>query len=155
MLAPFSVLAIGLLVPAYAATNDTLSPLKQMKMGIPIDEIQCNDNKKLMQSTSGKPACVTVDTSVRLLDRGYSFVIFMKEEITFEENPSFEPEFVISDNKAKDSLSFSDIVETKIDHNSREIQIPLPIHSISKENNKIQLIFDPENVMEYIPNTAQ
>ena len=151
ILAPFSVLVIGLLIPAYA---DNLSPLKQYNMGIPIDEIQCNDDKKLMQSSSGKPACVTVDTSVRLLDRGYSFVIFMKEEITFEENPSFEPEFVISDNKAKDSLSFSDAVETKIDHNSRETQIPLPIHSISKENNKIQLIIDPENVMEYIPNTG-
>ena len=85
MLALFSVLAIGLLIPAYAATNDTLSPLKQMKMGVPIDEIQCNDNKILMQSSSGKPACLRESTVSKLSDRGFTIVV-LKENISIESN---------------------------------------------------------------------
>ena len=103
MLALFSVLAIGLLVPVYAATSDTLSPLKQMKMGIPIDEIQCSDDKILMQSSSGKPACLRESTATKLADRGFTIVV-LKEKTEINYN----------DNDPKDSISLSDSVKTQL-----------------------------------------
>ena len=85
MLILFTVLAIGMMMPAYAETQ--LSPLKQFNMGIPIEQIQCNENKVLMLSNSGRPSCITVDTSVILADRGFSFVNYPDEKTHFE-NPT-------------------------------------------------------------------
>ena len=83
MLILFTVLAIGMMtVPAYAETQ--LSPLKQFNMGIPIEQILCNENKVLMLSNSGRPSCITVDTSVILADRGFSFVNYPDEKTHFE-----------------------------------------------------------------------
>ena len=77
MLGLFVVIGIGLLtIPAYADVSS--SPLKQMKMGVPINEIQCTTNKILMQSPSGKPACLSENTSAKLSDRGYTIVQVIK-----------------------------------------------------------------------------
>lgn len=77
----FAILALGLLaMPAYA---DTPSPLKQVNMGIPIDEIQCNNDTVLMQSTSGKPYCLSEGSAARLVDRGFSFVV-LEDGISIE-----------------------------------------------------------------------
>ncbi len=85
MLVLFTVLAIGMMtVPAYAETQ--LSPLKQFNMGIPIGQIQCNENKVLMLSNSGRLSCITVDTSVILADRGFSFVNYSDEKAHFEDS---------------------------------------------------------------------
>ena len=77
MLGLFVVMGIGLLtMPAFADVSS--SPLKQMKMGVPINEIQCTTNKILMQSPSGKPACLSENTSAKLADRGYTIVQVIK-----------------------------------------------------------------------------
>ena len=66
------VLTIGIItIPAYA---DILSPIKQMKMGVPLNMIQCSEDKILMKSPYGKPACLSITTSMKLLDRGYSLI---------------------------------------------------------------------------------
>ena len=92
MLALFSVLAIGLLIPAYA---DNISPLKQYNMGIPIDEIQCNDDKVLMQSTSGKPACLNESTAAKLADRGFTIVTLKEKIDEISVNVSVEPQVTV------------------------------------------------------------
>ena len=120
ILALFSVLAIGLLVPVYAATSDTLSPLKQMKMGIPIDEIQCNDGKILMQSSSGKPACLRESTAAKLADRGFTIVV-LKEKT----------EIYYNDNVPKDSISLSDSVKTQLKMTTPEF---LSTNTLTKTN---------------------
>lgn len=41
-----AVLAIGLMtVPAYAESEPVASPLEQLKMGIPVGQIQCSQDK--------------------------------------------------------------------------------------------------------------
>ena len=50
------------------------SPYKQMKMGYPLEDIQCNDDKVLMQFPSGKPACVYEDTAKKLENRGWKII---------------------------------------------------------------------------------
>ena len=80
MLGLAAVIAIGLLtVPAYADVSS--SPLKQMKMGVPINEIQCNPDKVLMESPSGKPYCLSEGTATKLADRGFSLVV-LKENVS-------------------------------------------------------------------------
>ncbi len=71
MLALFAVLCVGMMIiPAYAES----SPREQLRDGIPINQIQCGEEKTLIQSTVGKPACVFDPTLERLLVRGWSII---------------------------------------------------------------------------------
>ena len=54
-----------------AASPDVPSPLKQFNLGILLDEIQCNDSKVLVESPTGKPACVMENTTYKLQERGW------------------------------------------------------------------------------------
>jgi hypothetical protein len=51
--------------------HDVESPLKQIKSGITIEEIQCNDSLVLLQKYDGTPACVTPETKEKLIERGW------------------------------------------------------------------------------------
>jgi hypothetical protein len=48
-----------------------LSPLKQFKSGISLDDIQCKNNLVLIQKHDGSPACVTESTNQKLIERGW------------------------------------------------------------------------------------
>jgi len=50
----------------------TLSPLKQFKSGVPIDEIQCRESLTLVTKNNGAPACVTLTTKNKLEVRGWA-----------------------------------------------------------------------------------
>lgn len=53
-----------------------LSPLKQFKAGIPIEEVKCKENLQLLvKSTNGKPACVKPSTAIKLQDKGWGTII--------------------------------------------------------------------------------
>lgn len=47
-----------------------LPPLKQIKSGVPSDEIQCKDNLELIQKYDGSPVCVKSETVPKLMQRG-------------------------------------------------------------------------------------
>ena len=47
-------------------------PLKQLKLGVPIDEIQCNEDLVLLQKHDGFPACVKPETKRILIERGWT-----------------------------------------------------------------------------------
>ena len=51
-----------------------MPPLKQFKSGIPINEIQCNDSLVLVTKNNGHPACVTIHTKEKLLERGWTIM---------------------------------------------------------------------------------
>ena len=49
------------------------SPLKQYKIGTPLDLIQCNDSFELiLKKLTSKPACVLSDTAIKLIDQGWA-----------------------------------------------------------------------------------
>ena len=48
-----------------------LSPLKQFKSGISLDDIQCKDNLVLIQKYNHSPVCVTPETKIKLVERGW------------------------------------------------------------------------------------
>ena len=48
------------------------SPLKQLKSGVPVDEIQCKDGLQKVSRHDGIPACVTPETREELIERGWT-----------------------------------------------------------------------------------
>ena len=68
------VLAIGITAMPALAEEQTLSPLKQYKLGTPIQDIDCHGQKILMESPSGKPACVSEESAGKLQIRGWDAV---------------------------------------------------------------------------------
>lgn len=60
-----------------------LSPLKQIKSGIAIDEIQCKESMTLMTKNEKRPACVTMSTASKLSDRGW---LWMLDVIEWDSN---------------------------------------------------------------------
>ncbi len=67
------ILSVGV-TPALANTNDIQSPNAQFESGVPIEEIQCRDDRILMQSPSGTLACFFVDSSQNIQERGWNIV---------------------------------------------------------------------------------
>ena len=53
----------------YSNSQEFLSPLKQFKVGVPVDEIQCSDSLVLVTKRNDSPACVKPVTKQHLLDR--------------------------------------------------------------------------------------
>jgi len=68
---------------------DSLSPQKQFKLGIEIEEIQCTESLLLLVKYDGSPSCVTQNTHTELIKRGWtdpaSVIIFDQEM----ESPAF------------------------------------------------------------------
>jgi hypothetical protein len=54
------------------ASNDFSPPQKQLKLGIDIEEIQCNQTLLLLVKYDGSPGCVTQKTHTELIKRGWS-----------------------------------------------------------------------------------
>ena len=80
----FGILVIGMMIiPAFA--DIVPSPYKQLQSGVPLNMIQCSVDKILLKSPSGKPACLTIQSSTILADRGYSFVSLVKKIIPEKE----------------------------------------------------------------------
>ena len=59
--------------PVQTATEQ-ISPSKQMREGIPLNQIQCNDQRILIESPVGKPVCVFDGTVEKLSQRGWNVV---------------------------------------------------------------------------------
>ena len=58
-----------------AASAETVpSPLQQVQNGVPIGEIVCSENRVLILSPSGIPACVFEESVLELETRGFEFI---------------------------------------------------------------------------------
>ena len=53
--------------------KNILSPLKQIKSGILIEDIQCKESLILVTKHDGSPACVKPETKTKLIERGWAF----------------------------------------------------------------------------------
>ena len=130
-----TVLSIGLLyvIPVTFAEESfpLLPPLKQFQQGIPIHEIQCNDQKTLIQSPSGKPACINDDDTGQTLEklekRGWKAITIILTEET-------------SSNSQKDQSSESHIMITD-NNNTPESQLT----STENNSNNLSRLVDANN----------
>ena len=61
---------LSVVVPA-ASAETILSPLVQVRDGVPAGEVICSDGHVLMTSPSGNPACVFVSSTDALETRGF------------------------------------------------------------------------------------
>lgn len=78
--------------PEYPETKEgcetfTVSPLKQFRSGIVIDEIQCKESLILVTRHDGSPACVKPETKEKLMQKGWAidpmFYGLTKSQITY------------------------------------------------------------------------
>ena len=107
LLLPLVILAIGLsAIPlTLAESAPILSPYAQFSHGTPIGEIQCADARMLVESPSGRPACVYPDTVKKLLEhnwivpaqyRGVVFDFVKSETVATKLEPAV-PTFIINE----------------------------------------------------------
>ncbi|MCV0391990.1 MAG: glycoside hydrolase [Nitrosopumilus sp.] len=68
------------LIDSMDITLDYVSPHKQLKLGISIDEMQCKENLVLIQRHDGSPACVTESTKQKLIERGWTGLTLTTKE---------------------------------------------------------------------------
>lgn len=102
----------------------------QLEQGIETENIQCdNQNHVLVERTNGKLACVSERISEKM---GWELV-----NINFSINDNFEE-------------SIEEKVEEFVTPTTDQEKIDKPI---PKENSKIPLIIDPENVLDFVPKT--
>ena len=59
-----------------------LPPLKQVQSGVPVGDIQCNDDLILIQKYNGSPACVALETVEKLIQRNWA--ISNNDDLLFE-----------------------------------------------------------------------
>ena len=92
-----AVLAVGVLMPAFA---EYTSPAKQVREGTPLNQIQCNNQRILLESPAGRPACVFAGTAEKLSQRGWNVVSLdpATDTSTDKELPSLE-EMIATDKK--------------------------------------------------------
>ncbi len=84
----FAALIIGMItVPAFADIPPSL--YKQLETGIPINMIECSDNKTLTSSPNSRTACVYDSTAKKLESRGW--VIVLQETVSMTENTTDVP----------------------------------------------------------------
>ena len=57
--------------PVVYPDQQNLSPLKQFKSGITIENIKCKENLQLILKNNGSPACVKQESFSKLLERGW------------------------------------------------------------------------------------
>lgn len=120
-----TVLSIGMItVPAFA---DAPSPLKQFQMGIPFDMIKCNDEKILVEFSSGKPACLKSDTLIILSARGH-YMMTLSQEISSDEK--------YASNDYSSSVKISDLKTSVDNHN---VQFIHNLEKIKAEKDKVEI----------------
>ena len=57
-----------------ASAETVPSPLQQVRNGVMASEIVCSENRVLMMSPSGMPACVFEESVLELETRGFEFI---------------------------------------------------------------------------------
>ena len=86
----FCIATVVLLVPVSvhtaSAQPDVLPPLKQLQQGVAVADIQCGDEKILLNSPNGRVACVYQDTAERLVLHGWE--VLQQSRQGLEENVS-------------------------------------------------------------------
>ncbi|RNJ79866.1 MAG: hypothetical protein EB829_01315, partial [Nitrosopumilus sp. H8] len=75
-----TLLALATLWLAGASEAYAISPYAQFESGVPLEEIQCTDEKVLLESPRGTPACVRESSVEKLVQRGFVLVPQIADE---------------------------------------------------------------------------
>jgi len=54
--------------------QQSISPLKQIKSGVALFDLKCNEGLTLIQKYDGAPACVKPETKIKLIERGWGVI---------------------------------------------------------------------------------
>jgi hypothetical protein len=120
------------------ASNDFSPPQKQLKLGIDIEEIQCNQTLLLLVKYDGSPGCVTQKTHTELIKRGWS-----------------DPKSIIIFDTSMESPYFTKHQIVKIDANSKiskQLFCPLEYYLLSgaiKPQGNTDIGYGMEKVQQY------
>ena len=55
--------------------EEVIPPLKQVRQGVPTEQVLCNGNKILLSTPSGMPACIYPESVGPLIDRGFEKIV--------------------------------------------------------------------------------
>ena len=87
------VLSIQILGQFEYSSGKAVPPLKQMRQGIPLSNIVCNNDLVLIKKYDGNPSCVKPETKQKLIERGWTLdtsVIDSFEDCVAAGNPVME-----------------------------------------------------------------
>ncbi|MDC8451599.1 MAG: hypothetical protein LV477_01670 [Candidatus Nitrosotalea sp.] len=112
------VLSITIQVMPSHVQAYTLSPLKQIKSGVNVKNIKCNDDLHLViKKENGSPACVKVDTSKVLLERGWARSVFYNIDLYVQPRLMLDTYYDgINKNNATVSINNKTYYQTTLDH---------------------------------------
>ena len=128
------------------------SPLKQLKSGIPVDEIQCRTNLQKMLKQDGTPVCVTHETAPKIAERGWNWVLDLE---LWEENYLLIPatDYVIKNDGvtygSQYVISGAIVSEISYDQNANSLKI---LMSNSPERGILQIVM-PSGLL-HLPSQA-
>jgi len=131
----FSIMITLVNSDSVIASSDFLSPQKQLKSGIDIEEIQCSETLLFLFKYDGSPACVTQKTHTELIKRGWS-----------------DPLSVIIFDESKESPYFSKYQMIKVDTNSKvskQLLCPSEYSLLSgsiKPQNNIDVVYGMQKI---------
>ena len=67
--------AVALSGVMYVASAETVpSPFQQVRDGVMVSKVVCSENRVLMMSQTGMPACVFEESVLELETRGFEFI---------------------------------------------------------------------------------
>ena len=104
MISPGLLLALGACIIAVPSSAEVPSPLAQHSSGMPMQEIQCNDSRTLMEAPRGTPARVYGNSVETMQQRGWAVVQTLQGK---QATPATEIE--ISTKKAITTCSMKDV----------------------------------------------
>jgi hypothetical protein len=79
-------LCLTVLILTQVSFGEIESPRKQLKHGIALEKIACNQNKVLVQRPSGIPACVSPSSAERLANHGWKTIVnFEKDKVQIKD----------------------------------------------------------------------
>lgn len=92
---------------AYEKITHQYSPIEQLKLGVPLDMIQCKPNLELiLKASNNNPACVSSKNVQKLIDKGWALPIEAQNSL-FEQIAKLEPRRTLEEITAPKELIFS------------------------------------------------
>ena len=111
------------------SSTEIKSPLKQFKLGMTLDEIQCKESLMFVTKYDGSPACVNKQSIPKLIQRGWA--------IANDENTSFE--VITSESKLATFYAQPQITSVILKQDST---IRVHLFSYIKESGGWDMVFD-------------
>jgi len=168
----FSVTIILIFSITIPANADIESPKKQLKKGIPIEEIQCNVERELVIRNNGMPACVKSETAEKMKEIGIASdpIKFTDLNNEIKEMASDPIKFTDLNNEIKTVTASKNEIESIPASSMSIVNFYITDHDLNLAHSGIEVVstrglFEftinglaiegPENMIETGPNTGQ